>query len=289
MSKFRFDQIHLLQSLPEGELNVARILKEEILRAQPDATDRVHLREFDDAPGLLLHLAAIASEAESGRGLPFIHFECHGNDCGLILASGELVRWAELADVLRPINIAARLNLFVSLAACNGQNLATCISPVQPTPVWGLIGPLGEQTVGFLFDFFKRFFTSLLSNPSLERAIAVGCGSSPKESCPMALWPAEYFFCYVFSEYERISRKNVEIARTAKRLAARVQQEVGLPKADRLIIARKMRRDLKDLDPEILFAKYRRIFLMLEEFPENDERFTRTWTDFEREYWQERS
>ena len=281
MSRFGFDQIHLLQSLGEKELGTARVLRMEILQAHPEAAEHVHVHEVDDASILRAVLIAIGSEVETTGEVPFLHFECHGSEAGLILASGEFIDWAELRDILTPINVATRLNLCVSLAACHGQNLATVINPTAPAPVWGLLGPQEEQSTGFLMDFFKGFFSALLSNPDLAQALKAGGGGMPGENRPMVFWPAEFFFAFAFDGYIRQYATGSIVAQRAKRVAAKVQQDNGWPKSARRDIARHARRNLRN--HQFWFDRYRARFLMLDQFPENNERFTRDWQHFQQQ------
>lgn len=280
MSGFGFDQIHIIQSLPPGQLRAGRVLRTAILLAQPEAASHLQLRELGDKSLFRANLIAIASELQSTGRVPFLHFECHGSSDGLVLASGELVSWEELRDLLTPINVACRLNLFVSLAACHGENLATAISPVDPAPVWGLLGPRITQDVGFLGDFFRVFFIHLLQHGGLREALDAAGGGLPSAERAMVLWPADYFFVFAFRGYLAIHATSPEIAQRAKRMAALIQQEKGWPVHSRREIARDIRSSLRD--HEHYFNKFLRIFLMLDRFPENEARFNLDWARFQR-------
>jgi len=60
---------------------------------------------------------------------------------GMILASGELFSWKDLAPYLIAINKATRLRLLVFMATCFGADVATLVRPLDRAPARVLIGP----------------------------------------------------------------------------------------------------------------------------------------------------
>ncbi|HEY5022703.1 MAG TPA: hypothetical protein VII30_09485 [Gemmatimonadaceae bacterium] len=56
---------------------------------------------------------------------PILHIEAHGDAVGLELASGEHIKWSELAPVLTEINVGCQMNLLVVAAACEGWYLGS--------------------------------------------------------------------------------------------------------------------------------------------------------------------
>lgn len=283
-SGFSFSQIHIIESLPQEEWHSGRELYRAIISERPDAYEHLQLREAGDPLLLRANLAAIYEEARGGARWPFIQFECHGHPSGLSLASGDLVCWSELIELLTPINEACRLNLFASMASCFGENFVTAVDLTRSAPLFGLVGPRESQTAGFLNDFFKTFFVKLLAQPDLRKALTAAGGGLPFERRPMVLWPAEYLFEKVFELYLNSEATPVVVARRAKKLAARIQQEGGLPVEARREIARNLRHDLRRHD--VWFERCLRKFLMLDKFPENSARFNLEWTGFqERRAW----
>src|SRR3569833_2144336 len=74
------------------------------------------------------------------QDIPFLHLEIHGRKEGLVLASGELVSWLELADSLRWINIKTKHNLLISMATCHGAFLFSAVLPSHTAPCFAFIG-----------------------------------------------------------------------------------------------------------------------------------------------------
>ena len=122
-----FNRIYVIESLPVGEEKTGTELHNDLLRWQELRYEGftsvlVEPRNKSDWNTMMSN---ILNDTENGGVLPIIHFEIHGstNKDGLVLASHELVTWSEMRDVLEKINIASRMNLFVTLAVCHGAYL----------------------------------------------------------------------------------------------------------------------------------------------------------------------
>jgi hypothetical protein len=120
--------------------------------------ERVIVRNRQEA------LDAFADIAErSARGLrPILHFDCHGSKThGLLLKpSGEFLSWQELADALRPINVATRNNVCCIFGVCFGLHFSFELRLSKPSPYFLTIAPEREVSVGILEartgDFYSR-------------------------------------------------------------------------------------------------------------------------------------
>ena len=54
--------------------------------------------------------------------LPILHISAHGDENGIQLSSGEVINWATLRMLLKPINEALNNNLLVCLSCCKGYS-----------------------------------------------------------------------------------------------------------------------------------------------------------------------
>ena len=172
MAGFWFTRIHILESLPPGDLRTGRVLRGALLQQIPESAGRVQYWEVENSQTLHACLSTMLAEIESEGSIPLIHFECHGDPTGLELASGEFVTWNEFRELFTPLNIACRLNLFVSLAACHGDWLTSATLLNAPAPIWAVLGPRSAQGAGALSDFFRAFFASLLVTNDLRLALS---------------------------------------------------------------------------------------------------------------------
>ena len=277
-TEFQFRSIHIIQSLPSGELRAGIVLQTALLWAFPDLRARILLHEVEDRSTLVSVLAAVHGELERTGILPLLHIESHGVSDGIVLASGEVLEWHDLCRLLIPINVASRLNLFVSLACCFGENLARAIRLTEPAPFIALVGPNSTQQAGLLSDAFASFYTELLAKRDLDAALVAAGGGTPDIRKPLVLWPADYFFAQVFTAHLRERGSKEEIERSASKLAARLLKQKSLPSQMRRNLARDLRRELGSHEKH--FYQLLRTYLILDRYPENEERFGLKWSTF---------
>ncbi len=183
-SKFIFNKIYVVESLPSNERKTGRDLNDDtISNVILDINNRKELGislhseyhavstkdEFDNT------MKHILNETIQNNIRPVIHFEIHGSKNGLSLSDGVQfvyeINWNEIYDLLLPINIAANFNLFITLAVCHGAHLIRSWSPTQPPPFCGFIGAVQSITQRVLSEGFSLFYAQLISGISTKTAI----------------------------------------------------------------------------------------------------------------------
>ena len=78
--------------------------------------------------------------------LPLIHLSSQGHPDGVPLSSGEMISWAELNELLRPVNTALNGHLVVSMSGCEGycEALMAMHPDDQSRPFSALLGSSQE-------------------------------------------------------------------------------------------------------------------------------------------------
>jgi len=127
--KIRIGAIHILESLPPGNLRTGERLRDELEPLGQVSTPQiaVHFWREPTRAAFLGRLQHIAAAVRFSGLAPVVHLETHGTPEGLELASGEAVTWSDLKAPLTTINVTCRLNLLVLLGACNGAGLLEVI------------------------------------------------------------------------------------------------------------------------------------------------------------------
>ena len=156
-----FSKLWVIESLPDGDLKTGTALVENHLRDIQKDNPSLHLAlEQPRTKADLIQLLHKIRDETIEEGLyPLLHFECHGCPDGLGVASGELVTWDELREILIEINQACKLNLVVILAACNGVHLIKVATKMDRAPFWAVIGPEKEITAGEAKHDFSVFYS----------------------------------------------------------------------------------------------------------------------------------
>ena len=131
--------LHIVESLQSRDLKTGARLRQQLaaMAASHPRPLPVHFWSEQTRAGFVGRLKQIESDVRSTGRPPILHLETHGNRDGLLVTSGETVTWADLVGPLTNINITARLNLLVVVAACDGESLLSVIQAHDRAPVWG--------------------------------------------------------------------------------------------------------------------------------------------------------
>jgi hypothetical protein len=197
---FGIHRIHILESLPDGELHTGRHLAAR-LRDGLAGPDHVTYEAASTPDEFLSAISRLEHLVMRDRQVPLLHLEAHGSPHALSTATRELIPWPEVIQAFRQLNIQTQLNLLVSMSCCYGGWLAPWIDVREPAPLVGVVGPREVEQVGDLSDAFDAFYTSLLTESNLNTALSAMGGGFPHDNRPFVLWTATYFFKTVFSAY----------------------------------------------------------------------------------------
>lgn len=166
-------QLLIIDSIPDGELQTARRLREdvetfsaEIARAFPVSYARVRT-----SIELFAAIESLRRDVETTGQFPVIHFECHGSPLGLALASGEHVSWRQLRPHLVLLNLAAHVNTLVVFACCYGAFFAGTFDPGDRAAFAAVFGPNAKLSAGVLEDAFRAYHRALLGTANATAAI----------------------------------------------------------------------------------------------------------------------
>lgn len=115
----RFNQIVVLDSVPEGDYNTARRLHEDI-QTYANAYSRspaIQYVRIESAEDFFRCIDDCRLRTKELGIVPMLHVECHGNEDGFQFADGSLSDWSELKQPLTDLNIATELNLMIAKRA----------------------------------------------------------------------------------------------------------------------------------------------------------------------------
>lgn len=218
-----FNRIYVIESLPSGDEKTGTKLHNDLLQWLP--------YRFDGFQSILMEpknklewtqvMAKILADTQKG-GRPIVHLEIHGSadKDGLVLASGELVSWEEMKNVLTEINIASRMNLFVTLAVCHGAYLLTQYHLNERAFCYGILGSFDALKVSDLKirfnEFYEELFTSFDVVKAYQRLLNANPGVNDDYECISAL---EMFYkvyrnyiLYEVEDPERVKERALEAA-----------------------------------------------------------------------------
>jgi hypothetical protein len=176
MSENRFNQILILDSIPSGELNTAKRLREDMdVYASAYKRKRelnIKYVRTDNRNDFVCELIHSQGRAWADGVIPLLHIECHGDEDGLELADGSGMSWGDLYPLLRELNIATRFNLLIAVSACCGAATMRTANATKPAPFWGLIGPTKNMYPDELERAFGALYLALLRTKSSKESMA---------------------------------------------------------------------------------------------------------------------
>jgi hypothetical protein len=268
--------VAILDAIPDGELNTARRLKDDLRDIPISTDDRLHVRyvRIDTLADLEAGITNLVEETRSIALKPWLHLEGHGSadESGFRLASGEHCSWNQLKELITPLNIATGLNLILVLATCFGGSFARAIRTVDRAPVLGLLGPKREIKIGQVERGFIAFYRSFFESSSLKKAI-----DALNETTPGNLYfhtSAQQFFYEVWTSYKRDQCTTQEIENRARRMYRDAKAQ-ALPRTPSVGMLKRL---IRSREKE-LFEKYRDIYFLYDLDDNNRTRFPVTYKE----------
>ncbi len=276
-SHFSLDSVIVVESLRSGERRTATDLYDTTIAPHVFEQRLVgELYEPRTRAEFFGTLDAVRRVAAAGHS-PLLHLEAHGDEDGLQVGSGELIGWTELAPALARINQAARMNLLVVAASCNGWHLTRSLSPVGRSPVWAVLGPPSTVPGDGLHEAMKRFYSQLLPSLNVMDALRALNQHSDIESWAYRMISADILYCQAFREYMRSLRDEESQVERVNRLVADFARSRDADLVQTAVARAEFTEALENHG--YWYEKYKTHFLMLDLFPENAARFPLTLSD----------
>ena len=167
------------------------------------------------------------------------------------------------------------MNLLVVAAACHGWFLGSVLRPIQRSPAWGILGP--PERIGHrdLSNAMHRFYTDLLLNFDLGKALRAANQGAQIAEAPFQLSSAELIYCRVFRYYMQDLQGAETVEQRVNRIVGEVAKAKRLDVKQTMTLRTRVARDINN--HRFWFDYYRERFLMLDLFPQNKGRFSQTF------------
>jgi hypothetical protein len=181
-----FNTIYVIESLSTGEIKTGTNVFNDLLKykvMQHEGFNAILLIVNTKAE-FIAEINGIYDLTDPQMHRPYLHFEIHGCQQGLVMNSGELVSWVELYSLLVRINEMLRNQLFISLATCYGAYLFNAINPFKRSPFFGFVGNVEQIPNGEIEYAFSEYFATLLDELDLDEAIHALNNANPNTPFP---------------------------------------------------------------------------------------------------------
>lgn len=275
MKKFYFNKVYVIESLSSGDRKTGKELFDDLLRYQvikyPQLS--VEYKPVSTRAGWDALMVEIAMDCEQNGNQPILHIEIHGEDKGhgLILENGDYLDYNEIRPQLVRINTASRCNLFLTLAVCKGLYITSTNHLNKPMPFCGLMGAYDDIFEYDLAIRFNEFYDELFSSFDLAKAYKrLLCVNQGVPHCYRFVH-ADELFCKVYQKYIDENCNDKVIKQRA--LDAAIESNYQIPNRQ---AKRKYQRDFEKEEKKTrlhFFLEATKNFFMLEQFPDNKDRF----------------
>lgn len=271
MAPVEINEIVIIQSLPlRDKLKTGEDLYRELVA---EKVLPVSLRTPATAFDLSQCIVELSARAARELWVPLVHLEIHGasDKAGLVLASGEFVGWQQFAGWLRELNIVTRNSVLMVLGVCGGLYLSTAaaVSPFEPAPFYGVIGP--DRTINsfVMYHGFRAFYRELLTSGDIARAVdRLRSHSLPEYS---ALDTA-MLFRRGMEVYDRTQLKGDGLVRRVKKGMRKLPPSEIAKYGSRNKARKGLAQRIREFSAQHR-DRYYEHFIMADAFPENVERF----------------
>ena len=278
-SESLFNKLWVIESLLEGDLKTGQNLVDNQLaqakRSQPDLI--VSLERPDTKKRFLKLLGEIRDQTQNDGLYPMLHFECHGCPDGLVTASDELVAWDDLRETLIEINYACRLNLVITLAACNGAHLIRVATKLDKAPFWAIIGTEVEVTAGNVEHDFGAFYSTFFKSLDGDAAVAALNKGNSGSDRQYHFWSAAGLFLRAYARYHKVYCVGKGRRERVENIVTQAMQNPNIRSRGVSWARKKVKEGLSN--GEMYFNKKKERFFFIDQFPENAQRFPLTYSD----------
>lgn len=204
MSRFTFNKIFILESLPAVELQTGTELAKRINQLAlykgidcRTVTFQVHsIQEWEKAWN------RIYADIETlGEG-PIIHLEMHGNTTAIGIDGGNngIIPLNDVFQKVQHANVLSKNNVFLSLAVRLGLNVIRSLKVYEPMPFCGVLGLAETLKNDELLEYYTVFYKAFLTTPDVEMAKQVMIDSGV-DSSKFVLFKPEQIFMNAYLGY----------------------------------------------------------------------------------------
>ncbi|GHT43446.1 hypothetical protein AGMMS49965_17230 [Bacteroidia bacterium] len=105
---------------------------------------------------------------------PYVHFDCHGNDDGIVVVKNdgteELITWGEIRDAFEEIYIASGQQSIICMSSCEGFNVAKLVACFKPCPYKYVCGSFEKISFQDSYNGYTKFYELIFNGTSIHDA-----------------------------------------------------------------------------------------------------------------------
>lgn len=275
LTPLSYDKIWIIQWLGKDDRETGKELHDALNHVTNNLIPIVFDEVFD-RNGLKNVLDKVLFDVTMNKTVPILHIETHGDDDFIGADVGDdmhKMSHLDLLETFRKINIKTQFNLFIVVAACFGVKLGNIImgTLLQPSPFWGLLGPVRKTNGDAIYQGFFSFYKCLLSRQSISNALSSLFMVEPSFTHNISMISAESLFIKGMKNYFADQCSNEKAEERARDIVTKSLREKGICTIDEVMVCDVIKQIQSASYKRESFDKRKRVFFMHDLFPDNNE------------------
>ena len=219
----------------------------------------------------------VKSDVNDKGLISYIHIEGHGSKESLHFPDESSIKWFDVFEEFRKINILSKNNLFFSSGACESAHAFKSAKITEPVPVFGMLAPEDKVSAGEAVDGFIAFYKLLIKSESLNEAFRAFADATDGKK-----------YALIFSQFlfERAAYKYLTQHCMGRGRQARLENSLSQAVSQAALPVNKARKRIRRelAKPQALaLTRLHKKFMMCDMYPENTSRFPFDAVKFERD------
>ncbi|QKZ14191.1 hypothetical protein [Spirosoma sp. KUDC1026] len=163
------NKYYILQSLREHDRKTGR----ELFDTLKNKCD-IFFQEYHSKNELKSILEYISIDTQISNSIPFVHFDCHGDENGVGVVKSDFteedITWNELGDQFREIYITSSKRSVLCFSSCEGFNSSKLVPQFKVCPFSYVAGSFEKITFNDSLNGYRDFYEQIISGIDIKQA-----------------------------------------------------------------------------------------------------------------------
>lgn len=200
--------IVVIQSLNPNDYKTGEILYQDVLKYKKYHKTESFSSFYDvNSPKEFYLTVQIIEKSLSAGDILSLQIETHGCDEGIGFSNGEILKWNDFYDIIRPLNIKTGHLLFVVMAMCKSISMISAIDPEKRAPYRAFVCTTRVVSSDEIYRGFLAFYDNYFNLLDISHALTALQNEVKDDNgySPFQVLSAESVFDETFNPNRNIS------------------------------------------------------------------------------------
>lgn len=154
----------MIQSLCSDDIKTGKNLYDDILRYKEYSNSGAFSSFYNvQCVGEFYSIIRKIEQSLEEGDIITLQIETHGCDDGIVLSNGDIIKWKDFYDAIRPLNIKTGHLLFLIMAMCKSVAMISSINPEERAPYRAVICTTRSVNADEIQRGFEAFYEKYFS------------------------------------------------------------------------------------------------------------------------------